>query len=130
MEECEILFKYFGYLCLFIGIFFFLLNFNKCLINISLLENNYKLTFSFIVDEVSFKFFRILMIIVGRVYLFSKNYMNKDLFSNRFFYILSFFVVSMVLLIFFPHSIFVLVGYDGLGIVRFLLIDYYGRRQS
>lgn len=35
----------------------------------------------------------------------------------------------MLLLIFVPHILFVFVGYDGLGVVRFVLVIYYGRSQ-
>jgi len=88
-----------------------------------------KTSFLFILDYYSVLFFSVLSIIVGSVYIFARMYIKTDLFKIRFFYILNLFVLSMVLLIFVPHSIFLFVGYDGLGLVRFLLVVYYGRRR-
>jgi len=99
------------------------------LFKLTLINNLPFLTFKILIDDLSLKFFAVLLIIVGSVYLFARKYMTSDLFHERFFFILRMFVISMVLLIFIPHFIFVLVGYDGLGVVRFLLIIYYGRSQ-
>jgi NADH-quinone oxidoreductase subunit L len=69
----------------------------------------------------------LLMVIVGRVYMFGYYYMRGELKMVRFFWVIRLFVVSMILLVFFPHIVFVFVGYDGLGIVRFILVVYYRR---
>lgn len=40
------------------------------------------------------------------------------------------FVISMNLLIFVPRSLFLLIGWDGLGVISFLLVIYYQNRYS
>lgn len=88
------------------------------------------LDFSILFDRVSTIFFSVLCIIVSCVLKFSTIYMEGEKFLYRFFYIVMAFVLSMTLLIFIPHFFFVLVGWDGLGVTRFLLVIYYLRRRS
>jgi len=56
--------------------------------------------------------------------------MSGDSFFKRFKMLVLAFVFSMLLLIFIPDLIFTLIGWDGLGLVRFLLIIYYLRGKS
>ena len=102
----------------------------KYLLKWELNTHFFKLDFSFFFDYISLIFLVVLLLIVGRVYLFGSFYLLGDPYVGRFFIILTLFVASMVCLIIFPHSIFVLIGYDGLGVIRFVLVVYYGRRRS
>jgi len=100
---------------------------------VGLLDCDYSiinLKFGIIIDSISLSFRSSLLVIVGCVYLFRNYYMGDDKKKIRFFFLLRAFVFSMLILIFCPHIIFVFVGYDGLGIVRFLLVVYYNRSQS
>jgi NADH-ubiquinone oxidoreductase chain 5 len=67
---------------------------------------------------------------VGSVGKFSLYYMAKDFKKNRFFLLINLFVLSMVILIISPHYVFFLIGWDGLGFSRFLLISYYKSRKA
>jgi len=78
-----------------------------------------------LLDWFSLIFISILVLISGRVLLFSKIYMEHDIFSKRFTSILVLFILRMLLLIIFPFSIMFFLGWDGLGILRFLLVNYY-----
>lgn len=88
------------------------------------------LDFLFLVDKISITFFRTLCIIVSCVLKFSLVYMSEELFPDRFHWLVYSFVFSMFCMIFIPHFFFLLVGWDGLGITRFLLVIYYVRRSS
>lgn len=97
--------------------------------NISTL-NRLKLDFLFLLDKISIMFFRTLCIIVSCVLKFSVIYMDGELFPDRFHWIVYSFIFSMFCMIFIPHFFFILVGWDGLGITRFLLVIYYTSRSS
>jgi NADH:ubiquinone oxidoreductase subunit 5 (subunit L)/multisubunit Na+/H+ antiporter MnhA subunit len=56
--------------------------------------------------------------------------MEGELYYVRFHYILGSFVVSMVILICSSNWFFLLLGWDGLGVTRFLLICFYKTRVS
>lgn len=53
------------------------------------------------------------------------SYINLDLKLNYFTLIVLSFIISMNLLIIFPHILFLLIGWDGLGITSYLLVIYY-----
>ena len=82
------------------------------------------------IDWIRLIFFSTLCIIVSCVLKFSCVYMNNDNFKYRFTLIVLRFVFSMTCLIFIPHFFFLLIGWDGLGITRFLLVIYYLRDSS
>lgn len=120
---------------LFLGLLSFYFRFfinKKFLIQLNLvvLKASKKIAIKIFFDFFSLMFFGILMIIVFRVNIFSNFYLRRDKNFNRFYWILMFFVFSMGLLIFFPKFIFLLVGWDGLGVTRFILIIYYNTHHS
>jgi len=86
---------------------------------------NISLSFSLLIDTQSLIFMFVLLTIVSAVFRFSQHYMQDELFNSRFNYIVILFVLSMLLLILIPELIFTLIGWDGLGLTRFLLIIYY-----
>lgn len=92
----------------------------------------FKFSFDLVIlfDWVSLMFFAILMIISGGVLFFGRVYMESDFNQFRFFAILLCFIFSMGILIFTPHYVFLLLGWDGLGLTSFLLISYYNCSSS
>lgn len=56
--------------------------------------------------------------------------MEREVYLDRFIILVLMFVVSMCLLIFIPNIIALLIGWDGLGLVSFLLVIYYQRFYS
>lgn len=109
---------------------FFNLNENLIIFLFEIENSIIKTRFHFLLDYYSSFFFSILSIIVGSVYIFASLYIKSDLYKARFLNILKLFVLSMIILIFVPHSVFLFVGYDGLGVVSFLLVVYYRRSSS
>ena len=64
-------------------------------------------------------------IISSLVILYSDDYIFGDLNIVRFILLVLMFVVSMMFLIISPNVISILLGWDGLGLVSYLLVIYY-----
>lgn len=59
------------------------------------------------------------------IYFFSQYYMDQEKNLKVFISLLRLFVLSIVFLIFSPNLIFMLLGWDGLGVTSYLLVVYY-----
>nr|YP_010713417.1 NADH dehydrogenase subunit 5 [Alboglossiphonia lata]WDA96092.1 NADH dehydrogenase subunit 5 [Alboglossiphonia lata] len=70
------------------------------------------------------------LFISGNVLNFSNLYMKDDKFIDRFTILVLLFVLSMNLLIYIPNLVVLLLGWDGLGIVSFVLVIYYQNAKS
>lgn len=97
--------------------------------NILLLINT-PVKFILILDPVGLTYAATVLFIASNVIRFSKYYMKDDLFINRFSILVMLFVLSITLLIFIPHFIALLLGWDGLGITSFILVIYYQNSKS
>nr|YP_009462877.1 NADH dehydrogenase subunit 5 [Biomphalaria straminea]AUW35075.1 NADH dehydrogenase subunit 5 [Biomphalaria straminea] len=101
------------------------------ILEINLLSiNTCEFSFSMVFDKVSFMFVTIVMMISSSAFLFSCEYMKEDVFFYRFMWILLSFVVSMCFLVFSGSLLFMLIGWDGLGVTSFALIIYYQSKDS
>jgi len=69
-------------------------------------------------------------IISSLVILYSDDYMFGDLNIVRFISLVLIFVVSIIFLIISPNIISILLGWDGLGLVSYLLVIYYQNVKS
>jgi len=96
-----------------------LLNINNTLLTFPIILDKYRLTFSFIVRLISLS-----------VIIFTTIYISNDPNLEYFIYIVIFFVISINFLIFIPNLIFLLLGWDGLGLTSYLLVIYYQRDSS
>jgi len=83
-----------------------------------------------ILDPVGLFYASVVLFISANVLQFSKFYMAEDPFINRFTILVILFVISISLLIFIPHLIILLIGWDGLGITSFILVVYYQNPKS
>nr|QUL61406.1 NADH dehydrogenase subunit 5 [Chicoreus asianus] len=88
------------------------------------------ISFSLIMDFVSLSFSNVVCLISGCVMMFSSSYMSHDPFLKRFTWLVMLFVLSMNLLVFIPSLPALLLGWDGLGIVSFVLVIYYQNMKS
>nr|YP_006303375.1 NADH dehydrogenase subunit 5 [Concholepas concholepas]AFC65054.1 NADH dehydrogenase subunit 5 [Concholepas concholepas] len=88
------------------------------------------MTMIFILDPISLSFSNVVCLISGCVMLFSSSYMSHDPFLKRFTWLVMLFVLSMNLLVFIPSLPALLLGWDGLGIVSFVLVIYYQNMKS
>nr|YP_009092415.1 NADH dehydrogenase subunit 5 [Amynthas aspergillum]AIL51408.1 NADH dehydrogenase subunit 5 [Amynthas aspergillum] len=83
-----------------------------------------------ILDPVGTMFASTVLLISANVLQFSTTYMKDDKFIDRFTVLVLLFVLSMNMLIFFPHLMILLLGWDGLGLVSFILVIYYQNPKS
>lgn len=90
------------------------------------------LVFSFpvLLDKVSLVFSSVVVLISFSVMLFSVRYMSGDVNLEYFIYMVLLFVLSMNFLVFIPHLLFLLLGWDGLGLTSYLLVVYYQNDKS
>lgn len=96
------------------------------------LLNLYDFNFSFVLifDFFSFFFSSVVLIIARMIFIFGQYYMDGEKAQRGFILILFFFVVSMLFLVFRPNLLSLLLGWDGLGLVSYLLVVYYRRFSS
>lgn len=92
---------------------------NSTIISFPILLEARRTLFIFTVSFISFN-----------VLLFSKVYIRGDVNLQRFTKIVILFIRSIILLILCPNMIIILLGWDGLGVTRFLLVVYYQNTRS
>nr|YP_009919098.1 NADH dehydrogenase subunit 5 [Protonemura meyeri]QMP96691.1 NADH dehydrogenase subunit 5 [Protonemura meyeri] len=95
---------------------------------LSLNSGNIVMTFLF--DWMSLIFMGFVLFISSLVIFYSQEYMAGDLNLNRFILLVLMFVLSMMFLIISPNLISILLGWDGLGLVSYLLVIYYQNVKS
>ena len=115
---------------LLVGVFFLFLN--KVFFIEYILRNPLKsdLVFPVIIDSYGLLFSSLVLYISGNIFSFCAYYMETEIFISRFINIVVLFVISMNFLIYIPHLMGLLLGWDGLGIVSFLLVIYYQNSKS
>nr|ADA69762.1 NADH dehydrogenase subunit 5 [Eurydice pulchra] len=81
-------------------------------------------------DNISLLFFSAVSLIAGSVIYFSGSYMGHDTGADRFTYLVLFFVFSMFFVVFSLNMVSILLGWDGLGLVSYILVVYYQNESS
>nr|YP_009512588.1 NADH dehydrogenase subunit 5 [Gennadas parvus]AXJ93155.1 NADH dehydrogenase subunit 5 [Gennadas parvus] len=92
--------------------------------------NSCSVVMTLILDWMSFMFLGFVMFISSMVLYYSGEYMSGDENMNRFMYLVLGFVMSMAFLIISPNLISILLGWDGLGLVSYVLVIYYQNEKS
>nr|YP_002456337.1 NADH dehydrogenase subunit 5 [Watersipora subtorquata]ABY55222.1 NADH dehydrogenase subunit 5 [Watersipora subtorquata] len=82
------------------------------------------------IDKMSVLFSTIVITITMSVLLFSTSYMQKEKNIEYFTILMILFVLSMNILIFIPNLLFLLLGWDGLGLTSYLLVVFYNNSKS
>ena len=72
----------------------------------------------------------IILFISSNVLKFSKRYIRDDHNNLRFLQTILIFITSINILIYIPNIIFLLIGWDGLGVSSFILVIYYNNARS
>jgi len=92
--------------------------------------NSLSIEVSFLLDIFARVFVLTVSIISLSVFTFRFRYISPQKFFGRFHVLLITFVLSIILLILSSNLIFILVGWDGLGVSSYLLVIYYGSVKS
>ena len=95
-----------------------------------ILSSNPPIIFNLIFDKVGLSFSWVVLFISANVLSFSKIYIYSDINKNRFTIIVIIFIFSINILIYIPHIIVLLLGWDGLGLTSFILVIYYQNQSS
>nr|YP_010262132.1 NADH dehydrogenase subunit 5 [Esanthelphusa dugasti]UIB42739.1 NADH dehydrogenase subunit 5 [Esanthelphusa dugasti] len=92
--------------------------------------NSTSFVFTLIFDWISLLFLSFVFLISGSVLYYSGSYMGGDKNFNRFMYLVILFVFSMGAMVLSPNLISILLGWDGLGLVSYVLVIYYQNEKS
>lgn len=92
--------------------------------------NSTQLVFPVILDTRSVLFFSIVAFISANVLHFSNLYIEDEVYIYRLTYLVLLFIGSMAALILIPHITALLLGWDGLGLVSFLLVTFYASPKA
>jgi NADH-ubiquinone oxidoreductase chain 5 len=89
-----------------------------------------KFEINFIFDLYGCIFRAVVLLISSSVVTFRVNYIREDINVKRFIIVVLLFILSINFLVFIPNLIALLLGWDGLGIVSFILVIYYRNSNS
>nr|VFU78795.1 NADH dehydrogenase subunit 5 [Proasellus assaforensis] len=93
-------------------------------------NNSVEIMLTFYVDGSGLMFLSFVLTISSAVLLFSGSYMSEDFNMSRFIVLVLLFVLSMGFLITSLNMISLLLGWDGLGVVSYVLVIYYQNEKS
>ena len=88
------------------------------------------LNLTLIIDKQGLLLSSVVLFISANVIHFASTYIMGDPFIKRFILVVLIFVLSINLLIFIPNLVAIILGWDGLGLVSFLLVIYYSNPKS
>nr|AKM70230.1 NADH dehydrogenase subunit 5 [Anoecia fulviabdominalis] len=83
-----------------------------------------------LIDWMCLMFISFVFLISSVILLYSMEYMNFDMNSNRFLMLMNLFIMFMFFMIISPNMISILMGWDGLGMVSFCLVIFYQNKKS
>nr|ASN74412.1 NADH dehydrogenase subunit 5 [Armadillidium nasatum] len=86
--------------------------------------------FNFYVDWMSAMFFSFVALISGSVLYFSGSYMPMDKSLRKFMFMVFVFVLSMFFMVFSLNLVSMMLGWDGLGIISYILVVFYNNDKS
>lgn len=104
--------------------------YSTCILEWVLIVSSTPIIFTVVADPIGMMFASVVLFISANVLSFSTIYIKEEKFKTRFTVLVLLFVLSINLLIFIPHFIILLLGWDGLGIVSFILVIYYQNPKS
>lgn len=92
--------------------------------------NSSSIVVTLVFDWLSFIFLRFILFISSIVIFYRGEYIKRDRHYNRFIYLVLAFVISINALIVRPNLIRILLGWDGLGLISYVLVIYYQNEKS
>ena len=107
-----------------------LLSKTTTIIDWSIYSPSNPISITLIIDPYGTTLASAVLFISANVIIFANSYIRDDPFIPRFTILVLLFVASINFLIFIPNLITLLLGWDGLGLVSFLLVIYYQNAKS
>lgn len=92
--------------------------------------NSIHLSFPIVFDFMSLLFISTVLLISANVLNFSNLYIEDEVFISRFTHLVILLIGSIAALILIPHITALLLGWDGLGLVSFLLVTLYASPKA
>nr|UNO54243.1 NADH dehydrogenase subunit 5 [Dermacentor sp.] len=117
-------------------IFFFFFMMMFYLNNFLILEytlnsiNNLDFKLYLLFDWMSCLFSCVVLLISSMVLMYSYSYMSHDKNKISFCWMVLMFVLSMILLIMMPNAFMLILGWDGLGLISYILVIFYQSTNS
>nr|YP_011004807.1 NADH dehydrogenase subunit 5 [Anagyrus jenniferae]WPT46948.1 NADH dehydrogenase subunit 5 [Anagyrus jenniferae] len=87
--------------------------------------NSVSMNMYLFIDWMALMFMFVVMMISSMIFLYCCEYMESDLNKSRFFYLVFFFIISMLLMIVSPSMVSIILGWDGLGLISYCLVIFY-----
>ena len=91
-------------------------------------SENMSISWSFLFDSLTVSMFIPVLYISTLIHLFSVNYMGEDPHNQRFFSYLSLFTFFMLILVSGANYFVLFVGWEGIGLASYLLINFWWTR--
>jgi NADH-ubiquinone oxidoreductase chain 5 len=110
--------------------FIFLKSIFSLYIEWNLIFLNIKIRFPLFLDFKSCLFIGLVFLISGSILIYCEYYIELEVYQVRFFFLIKFFIISIIFLILCPNFICILIGWDGLGLVSFCLVIFYQNFKS
>ncbi|MGM5631602.1 NADH-quinone oxidoreductase subunit L [Apibacter raozihei] len=92
--------------------------------------DNFKVNFSFQIDQLSLVMMMIVTGIGSLIHLYSIGYMHDDKGFYKFFAYLNLFIFSMLLLIMGSNFLILFIGWEGVGFCSYLLIGFWFKNKE
>ena len=92
------------------------------------LNNNFRITFDFFIDNVSLSFSFLTLTIAVFVYIYTFSYFRYEPLVERLFILLNLFVISMIFLVSSANWIMLFLGWEMIGLTSFFLINFWVAR--
>lgn len=92
------------------------------------INNDTKITFDILIDNISLSFLFLTLTIGLFVYIYTFSYFRYEPFVERLLVFLNFFMLSMILLVLSGNFIIIILGWEFIGLTSFFLINFWSNR--